>query len=149
MVDFIHMPPFPERFARPLRAAVNGERAIWPESITPEELNVIDAHGMSSIVYAYSRLQELRDTAIRDAAVEALRLADLRGVLDALAARGVVPLIVKGTALAYSIYAEPELRPRGDTDLLIDADDIDVVRETLAPMGFRERLTSGDDLAVR
>jgi hypothetical protein len=149
MVDFTHMPPFPERFAQPLRTAVSGERAIWPQSITSEELKVIDAHGMSSIVYAHSRLPELRDTAIRDAAVEALRLADLRSVLDALAARGVVPLIVKGTALAYSIYSEPELRPRGDTDLLIDANDIDAVRETLAPMGFRERLTSGDDLTVR
>jgi hypothetical protein len=104
---------------------------------------------MLPVVYAYSRIPALREAAIRDAAVEALRLADLREVLAALAARGVVPLIVKGTALAYGIYDAPELRPRADTDLLIDAAQIDLVRAALAPLGFREPLTSGDDLAVR
>jgi len=149
MVDFIHMPPFPARFAEPLRAAVNGSPAVWPDSITQNEQNVVDTHGMLPIVYAHSRIPALREAAIREAAVEALRLTDLREVLEALARRDVHPLIVKGTALAYSIYDAPELRPRGDTDLLIDAGDIDAVREALAPLGFRERLTSGDDLAVR
>src|SRR4051812_38011046 len=129
MVDFIHMPPFPARFAEPLRAAVNGAPAVsWPDSISAQEQSVVDTHGMLPIIYAYSRIPALRESAIREAAVEALRLADLRAVLAALASRGVHPLIVKGTALAYSIYDAPELRPRGDTDVLIDPNDIDAVR---------------------
>lgn len=144
MVDFVHLPPFPARFAKPLRDAVS-----WPESITPAERQALDVHGMLPMVYAHVRLPELREAAMSAAAVEALRLADLREVLAALQSRGVTPLIVKGTALAYSIYPSPELRPRGDTDLLIIADDIDRVREALVPLSFRERLTSGDDLGVR
>jgi len=149
MVDFIHMPPFPARFVAPLREALGGARAAWPESITRDEQDVIDAHGMLPMLYHFSRLPELRDAALNAAAIESLRLTDLREVLAALASHGVVALIVKGTALAYSIYDAPELRPRGDTDLLIAANELDRVRAALAPLRFTERLTSGDELGVR
>jgi hypothetical protein len=149
MVDFVHMPPFPARFAAPLRDALSGARAAWPETVTREEQDVIEAHGMLPMLYHYSRLPELRDAALNAAAIESLRLTDLREVLAALASHGVVPLIVKGTALAYSIYDAPELRPRGDTDLLIGANELDRVRAALAPLRFSEKLTSGDELGVR
>src|SRR5205814_5612402 len=137
MVDFIHLPPFPARFAEPLRASVNGAKAMWPESISDDESRLIETHGMLPVVYAYSGISSLHDAALRAAAVEALRLADLREVLAALREKRVQPLIVKGTALAYSIYDAPELRPRGDTDLLIDENEIDAVRDALTPLGFR------------
>jgi len=149
MVDFVHMPPFPARFAAPLREALSGVRAAWPELVTRGEQDVIEAHGMLPIVYHASRLPELRDAALNAAAIESLRLTDVREVLTALASHGVVPLIVKGTALAYSIYDAPELRPRCDTDLLIGTNDLDRVRAALVPLRFRERLTSGDELGVR
>ena len=145
MVDFVHMPPFPARFAAPLR----DPHAAWPESVSREEQDIIEAHGMLPIIYHASRLQELREAALNAAAIESLRLTDLREVLVALTSHGVVPLIVKGTALAYTIYDAPELRPRGDTDLLIGPNDLDRVRAALAPLRFRERLTSGDELGVR
>jgi hypothetical protein len=149
MADFDQIAPFPAHFATALRAVVNGTPASWPASATREERHSIELHGMLPIVYACSRMPALRDAAFRSAAVEALRLADLREMLGALREANVVPLIVKGTALAYSIYDAPELRPRSDTDLLIDANDIDRLRAALAPLGFREPLTSGDDLGVR
>lgn len=46
---------------------------------------------------------------------------ELRRVLAALSAAGIHPILFKGAALAYSHYSDPSLRPRGDTDLLIDA----------------------------
>jgi hypothetical protein len=64
--------------------------------------------------------------------------------LDALGARGVVPLIVKGTALAYSLYDEPEHRPRADTDLLIAAGELDAAREAFRELGHAEQPSSGD-----
>lgn len=149
MVDFVHMPPFPARLAAPLRDVLSGAQATWPASITRDEVQVIEAHGMLPMVYHFSRLTELRDAALNAAAIESLRLTDLREVLAALASSEIVPLIVKGTALAYSIYDAPELRPRGDTDLLIGANSLDRVRVALAPLRFSERLTSGDELAVR
>jgi hypothetical protein len=39
--------------------------------------------------------------------------------LDALAAAGIDVLLLKGTALAYNLYASPALRPRRDVDLLM------------------------------
>src|SRR5437763_12415962 len=105
MVDFVHLSPFPARFAQPLRAAVSGTSAVWPQSITAEEQQVIEVHGMLPIVYEISRMASLRGPAIAAAAVQALRLADLREVLVALELHGVLPLIVQGTALAYSDYS--------------------------------------------
>src|SRR4051812_4431597 len=99
MADFVHLQPFPARFAAPLRVTVSGGRAEWPESITDEEQRLIEIHGMLPAVYAMSRMPALHQTALHAAAVEALRLADLRAVLAALRAKNVQPLIVKGTAL--------------------------------------------------
>src|SRR5256885_16421803 len=105
MVDFVHLSPFPARFAQPLRAAVSGASVAWPASITADEQQGIEVHGMLPIVYEFSRMPALRGPAIAAAAVEALRLADLRAVLAALELHGVTPLILKGTALASSRYS--------------------------------------------
>jgi hypothetical protein len=43
-------------------------------------------------------------------------------VLNALSSAGVTFLILKGAALAYSLYPTPTLRPHSDTDLLIHPD---------------------------
>src|SRR5438270_437618 len=79
MVDFVHLSPFPARFAQPLRAAVSGASAMWPESITADEQQVIEVHGMLPIVYEFSRMPSLRGPAIAAGnAASVLRLADHR-----------------------------------------------------------------------
>jgi hypothetical protein len=148
-VDFVAGLPIPERLREPLRAALRGERADWPEPLTAEELRTLTEHGVAPLVYAAVHLPQLRGDAIRAAAIERARADDLRGVLEALAARGVEALLLKGTALAYQIYPEPELRPRGDTDLLIAAEAVETVREVLQGLGFAGQVTSGDDHGVR
>jgi len=146
MVDFIDMPEFPGRIAEPLRRALRGEPAQWPPSIGEDESSALAAHGMLPLVFRLGGMASLRQRAFEAAAVEALRLADLREVMSLL---GGAAIIVKGTALAYSIYPAPELRPRLDTDLLIDRNAIDRVRRALISIGFTETLTSGDELGVR
>ena len=70
--------------------------------------------------------------ALRDvAAVELLRKRELLEVLRALDDAGVAPLLLKGAALAYSIYPSPVLRPRADTDLLIPDDDRERLEQAL------------------
>jgi hypothetical protein len=64
-------------------------------------------------------LERLREAALRQAVVESVIDTDLRALLKAFAAEGIQPLLIKGTALAYSLYPEPWLRPRCDTDLLV------------------------------
>jgi hypothetical protein len=109
----------------------------------------LEEHGMAPLLYARLGTAALRDAAVRAAALEPFRLADLRALLDALAARGVDVLITKGTALAYSLYERPDLRPRADTDLLLAAADLDAARGVFRELGYVESVTSGDELAMR
>lgn len=139
--------PIAERIREPLRRTLAGERVAWPE-LTPDDARALGQHGLVPLVYSIAHLPQLRDDAILAAALEGLRLDDLRAVLDALAARGITALLMKGTPLAYDIYPAPELRPRGDTDLLIEPASLDALRETLTALGFQEHLTSGDEHAV-
>lgn len=140
--------PIPPRLREPLDAALRGEAVVWPELTARDVATLVD-HGVAPLVYRAARLRELRDEAIHAAILEPLRADDLTEVLPALAQRGVEALILKGGALAYQVYASPELRPRGDCDLLIDVRCVDDAREVLRAMGFTETLTSGDEHAVR
>lgn len=78
----------------------------------------------------------LLDTARGEAALEVIRRFELRRLLDAFAAAGVPVLVLKGAALAYATYAEPWLRPREDTDLLVRGDDALSARRVLADAGY-------------
>lgn len=142
-----------------MRALLRGEPAPWPDGIGPDEAAAagesIEQHGIGPLLY--SRLTDaswpihaaLRDAAIRAAATEPLRLADLRALLTEFAKHEIGVVIIKGTSLAYDVYEAPELRPRGDTDLLIAESDLDATRTLLLSLGYTAPLTSGDTLAVR
>jgi hypothetical protein len=168
MTDFVHMLPIPEPLLALVRALLRSEEPPpWPEGISiDDEQRLIDAlveHGVIALVYGSLSVaqrdrvlawpapvsEELRRRAIHAAAVEAFRLSDLQLFLRAVDDVGARALILKGTALAYSIYAAPELRQRGDTDVLIDRAMLDLLRERLLLDGFTERLTSADELAFR
>jgi hypothetical protein len=72
------------------------------------------------------------------AARELVRGREIGSVLDALAARAVQPILLKGVALAYAFYASPASRPRLDTDLLIRRDEVQTIRQTMAALGYTE-----------
>jgi hypothetical protein len=148
-MGYQHTPPPSGRLREPLREALAGRAALWPNDLTEDELQALVQHGVGPLAYAAGPAPQLRTEALRAAALEPLRLADLTEVLTALAARGVKTLLLKGTALAYDLYPEPEMRPRGDTDLLIADAARDTTRDVLTALGFTERLTSGDELGVR
>lgn len=147
-VDLIRMPPLPERLRDAIADALRGASPAAPD-LSPDDLEALDEHGLVPLLHHAARWPALRERAIACAAEEAFRLRDLQEVLRALDARGVAPLILKGTALAYQIYPAPETRPRTDTDLLVRGADLEAVRETMASLGFNERPTSGDELGVR
>lgn len=159
MADVPDPIPIPLVLHAPLRALLRGEPAAWPVEAGSDDtarlLESIQQHGIGPLVY--SRLAgdswpihaALRDGAIRAAVIESLRLADLRALLTELARRGIRTIIIKGTALAYDLYDAPELRPRGDTDLLIAEADVDALRRLMVDLEYESPLTSGDSLAVR
>jgi hypothetical protein len=159
MADVLDPLPIPAAMQASLRALLRGEPASWPVDTGHDDaarfVASIQEHGIGPLVYA--RLNgdswpvhaSLRDAAIRAAAMESLRLADLRSVLSAFAGGGIRVVIIKGTGLAYDLYESPELRPRGDTDLLIAETDVEAVQRLMHGLGYESRLTSGDTLAVR
>lgn len=133
VVDTADLPRFPARFAEAIRG-----RAAWPDGATNEEIHAIEEHGMLPLVYRWSGISALRDAALRAAGLETVQVGVLREVLAALP---VAPLVTKGTALAYSIYPSPDLRPRTDVDLLIDEHDLEAVRVGFQSIGFRETVS--------
>ena len=147
-MEAFQVQPIPTRLRDPLRAALRGERAPWPP-LSDDDVRTLAEHGVAPLVYAAQPLEPLRSTAIRAAAIEPSRAADLRDVLRELDARGIDVLITKGTALAYDIYPAPELRPRGDVDLLVARADADRAIAAFTETGFTARLTSGDEHGLR
>lgn len=86
----------------------------------------------------------LRAAAAQDAVTERA----IRALTDACASAGVRALLIKGADLAYSCYARPHLRPRVDTDLLVDAADREACRAVLCSMGYEAVAQTGGDLLM-
>jgi putative nucleotidyltransferase-like protein len=78
-------------------------------------------------------------------AAELVRAHEIALVLDSLAARQVFPILVKGAALAYTVYPSASMRPRVDTDLLIARDQIVATRDVLAHRGYVEAMMTGGE----
>lgn len=96
------------------RSASRGEEDAWPKGVR-------DA---------------LADRVRAETAREMVRAAEVEGALAALHASGVRAILLKGTALAYTVYDTPAARPRLDTDLLIDAAHADAARTALMARGY-------------
>ena len=75
----------------------------------------------------------------RECAIEALRCRETHRVLEAVHKAGVHGLVFKGSALAYTHYEAPSLRPRSDTDVLVQAIDRDEAVQVLGVLGYRRR----------
>jgi hypothetical protein len=73
---------------------------------------------------------------------EALAVSRLAVVLHALATSGITAIVLKGAALAYTVYPEPWLRPRSDDDLLVAPEQFDRARGVLESLGYRERASN-------
>lgn len=81
------------------------------------------------------------------AALETRRDDALREVLEAFGAAGVVPLLLKGAALAYTVYPQPWLRPRADVDLLVERGDRDRAEVMLQSLGWTRDPESNAEFA--
>jgi hypothetical protein len=84
--------------------------------------------------------EALQARSIQQAMWELRHQVVLAQALEALYESGVQPILMKGTALAYSLYPDPALRARGDTDLIIPADAKNSVHAALGRLGFERNL---------
>ena len=122
--------------------------ASLPAVPSAEVLEQIEEHRLGPLAwdavmtagYAERWPEPLRGTLRRGAAAQALvsELAntELRRVVDALGEAGIRAVLIKGAALAFTHYRRPHLRPRTDTDLVIDGAQRDAVAEILMALGY-------------
>lgn len=140
-------------FAQCLRSAARGEAAPqWPLD-WPTTPDFHDA-AFARVAFHGAALALLQDPAgladwpapVRDQVRDEARLQSfwemshrdvLTRMIAALGEAGTTGVITKGTALAYSVYPEPAVRRRGDTDLLLGDVPRKAVRRTLTASGFR------------
>ena len=111
-------------------------------------------HGLDALVWnglaasgAAPELRALLEPRVRAAATRDLFIQrDLQAVVASLDAANVPALITKGTALAYTIYPQPWLRPRIDSDLLVRRDDMEAATAALERCGYSrsEALSTGE-----
>ncbi|WNG44203.1 nucleotidyltransferase family protein [Archangium minus] len=126
----------------------------WPESARGEVPQDVDAlvhaaarHGLAGFVqHAVGRSEwalgeavrtQLRREALTQAARGMRVKALLLRSLDALAAVGVVPVLLKGYGLALRLYPEPLQRVTTDVDLLVGDAEVAVASRALVGLGLR------------
>jgi hypothetical protein len=101
-------------------------RSAWARSLPRVEAERLDEDARLGALHA----------ALLDREVEHL--------VARLAGRGVAALVTKGAHLAHTVYPTPALRPRADTDLLIDPAERNRTADVLATCGYsRSTRTSG------
>lgn len=137
-------------------AALRGERVEWPKEVRiGAMLDEVRAHGVAALLYRHARsldwpvpiVDRLRAEAIALAAWELQHQQVLTRVVAALAAAGIEPVLLKGTALAYSLYPDAALRTRGDTDLIVPIAMRERTGNALREMGFHSLADAGGEVA--
>jgi hypothetical protein len=136
---------------------LQGPPVFPPLLLDPDVSAQLQAQGVGPLVYralGERNSLDIQPAAVRDeltrlhreaAILEPFRREEIARVLDALAAAGVQALVFKGTALAYTCYQEPWLRPRLDTDLLIRRGDVDEACRVFERLGCTRALrTAGE-----
>ncbi len=121
----------------------------WP-TLDAEGLRTLlvqlDAHGVLGLLHARASAGADLPPGVADAAAHgaravaahgALQVAVLREVLSAFDRHGLPVLVLKGPALASSVYAGLSERPFGDLDLLTDPRSMDVASGVLQGLGFQ------------
>lgn len=144
-----------------LKAALVGASAHWPGTAAGQDVSrflvATLEHGVQPLLYHCLGVTEcltgwperIRTALQRESAAQvisnSLIEADLRRVLTALAEAGIHPLLIKGAPLSYTHYPFPHLRPRCDTDLLIQESCLQMLHPVMAALGYRApNKVSGD-----
>lgn len=136
--------------------------ATWPDECTDGDysrlLHLLNLHGIGPLFYEQIRTANLlgkftphlvdwmQTAASKLAAQELVKERELKALLADLGAHHIDVLILKGTALAYSLYANPYTRTRGDTDLWVRQEQKDHAIAILMARGYAAGLNAGGDV---
>lgn len=122
-----------QRLSEPEAAAVIAvARAERVDAVLAQCLRQIDSTDVWPPAARAALVEHLRQHLV----LESMKQRELVRVLAAFDAAGIEVLLLKGSGLAYTVYAEPHLRPRDDTDLFLRIGDLDRAADTLAGCGY-------------
>lgn len=131
---------------RLVAAAWEPEGGHWPESIPwSEVLDLAESANLAALLYAVSRgkpmpaevEEALEQAHYRVAAENARCLRQWAEVGVALSKVGASPLLLKGAALAETLYDGLAVRPIGDLDLAVCEEQVPACRQALVELGYR------------
>ena len=143
-----------------LAAVLRGDAPAWPWPSGGDEgvLGRVRYHGVAALLAERLRggtdwppalVRAVRDVARHAAMWELRHQQVVAELLAVLAGRGIRPLLMKGTALAYDLYANPVWRLRADTDLLVAGGDLGGTRDVLLGLGFARDLAAGVEVVTQ
>jgi hypothetical protein len=138
-------------FLRTLGAPDRTALVAWLRARAPDQdwLRWLDAEGLAP--YTFHRIRQvgpdggilpgvlsaLRERYYQNAGFAEVQRHELAHVLAALDAVGVESVLLKGAALAYTVYPDPACRPRGDLDLWVPPEQMDAAVAALQGAGYR------------
>jgi len=93
-------------------------------------------------------LKQLAGLTLRHRRANQLRNALLVEYLLALQAEGIEALVLKGAALANTVYPRPGLRPMRDIDILVPRARVIRAQQVLRELGFEADVPQADELAA-
>lgn len=135
--------PHPAQQAELTRAAVTVTE--WAPILRTAEQNSLSPllyHHLSAANVALPTpvKRELLGGFLQHGRANQTRAAALAEMLSALEQDGMRALVLKGAALAHTVYPHPGLRPMRDLDILVSPNDLTQARKTLLELGYREEL---------
>lgn len=140
-------------------AVIRGEPAPWPSHETDVFAERVFEralyHGVAALLHECLKSEDvwpeeicarLRTRAVGHAMWELRHEQAIARAVDALRSAGLRPVLIKGSALAYSLYPNPVLRTRGDTDLVVASDHMQTADRVLTGIGFTRDLGVGAEV---
>lgn len=157
----IHLPPV-QSAADLICAALRGESHPWPWEPDSAAIKSFhqhaNLHGIGSLLHSRVRArnwpaqvtERLKNQAVTRAMWELRHQQVLTETLALLDSQRIHPVLIKGTALAYSLYDDPVLRTRGDTDLIIPIEAKSKADIALMSLGFeRDACVTGRHISYQ
>ncbi len=137
---------------------INGRSPEWKSSWDDADfITACQIHGVTGIVADCAKrkklnlplevFQGLKEVLDSLRVFELLHTEQLRLLFGKLESAGVSFILLKGTALAYSVFSSPHLRSRGDTDLFIAEGRRSEMDASLLNLGYERQVTPPADLS--
>ena len=142
-----------ENLAKVIRGdmALNGLAHLLAKDQAIDMDKLLNYHGVTALSLYENTKKAINTDQEKDklplmVANESIKSTELKRILSGLNDRGLTRfLLFKGTALAYSIYEKPWLRPRTDTDILINESELNKFVDAFTQLGYcREFAIDGD-----